>query len=462
MDLPVGSYADLSSEVVEPQVRSSEVIVKGRIFDLRRDVVDLGEHGEVTREYLDHPGAVVIVALREIDGVDHVVMIRQYRHPVRTREWELPAGLLDVHGEAPALSAARELAEEVELKAERWDVVIDFFASPGSTSETLRVFLARDISTRHRRDVRAHRRGGRHHRAVGAARRRLRRGPHRPDPQPRRGHRPHGHLGRAAAGVVDAAAGRRTLALVCRRLSPRRTSGSASASPRTTAPSTSASRSGRSSTSSVPTDELVVVDDASTDDTVSIVESFGDPRITVHRNDANVGSVRTFERALGLARGAYLSSPTRTTSGCPAASRRWSRRSTSTGSSRPASRCSGTRRTAALAAAGTGLAPVCGERRRGPRGGALVLRLRDGAAPRPAPGRAAVPALADRVARPVDRPGRQRGARDAAPRGAPRWSGGCTARTRRRCGWRSLPTILRARVMLARCLVEARRRARRP
>ncbi len=147
MDLPVGSYADLSSEVVEPKVRSSEVVVKGRIFDLRRDVVDLGEHGEVTREYLDHPGAVVIVALREIDGVDHVAMIRQYRHPVRAVEWELPAGLLDVHGEAPALSAARELAEEVELKAERWDVVIDFFASPGSTSETLRVFLARDVST---------------------------------------------------------------------------------------------------------------------------------------------------------------------------------------------------------------------------------------------------------------------------------------------------------------------------
>ena len=213
-------------------------------------MVDLGEHGEVTREYLDHPGAVVIVALREVDGVDHVVMIRQYRHPVRTREWELPAGLLDVHGEAPALSAARELAEEVELRAERWDVVIDFFASPGSTSETLRVFLARDISTV--TDATFERTGEEAgitglwvplddaYAAVLTG----------------RIHNPGAVIGlmatwgARAAGVVDAAAGRRTLALVCRRLSPRRRSGSACASPHTTAPSTSASRSARSSTSS--------------------------------------------------------------------------------------------------------------------------------------------------------------------------------------------------------------------
>src|SRR3954470_24164691 len=55
-----------------------------------------------------------------------------------------------------------------------------------------------------------------------------------------------------------------------------------------------------------PDDELVVVDDASTDGTVGIVESFHDPRIRQHRNGVNVGSVRTFERAMVLARGAYL------------------------------------------------------------------------------------------------------------------------------------------------------------
>jgi glycosyltransferase involved in cell wall biosynthesis len=55
-----------------------------------------------------------------------------------------------------------------------------------------------------------------------------------------------------------------------------------------------------------PADELVVVDDASSDRTVAVVESFADLRISVHRNDVNLGSVRAFERALGLGRGAYL------------------------------------------------------------------------------------------------------------------------------------------------------------
>ncbi len=118
---------------------------RGLIWDVRRDVVDLGDAGPVTREYVEHPGAVVIVALAAVDGVDHVALIRQYRHPVRTTEWELPAGLLDAAGESPWETAVRELREEVDLVAGRWDLLIDFFASPGGISEALRVFLARDV-----------------------------------------------------------------------------------------------------------------------------------------------------------------------------------------------------------------------------------------------------------------------------------------------------------------------------
>lgn len=146
MDLPVGSLADLRDEAVEPTVTSSELLHRGKIFDLLSDTVDLGDHGSVTREYLHHVGAVIVVALREEDGVDQLVMIRQYRHPVRRSEWELPAGLRDVAGEEPVVTAARELAEEVELRAERWDLLVDLFASPGSTSEVMRIFLARDVS----------------------------------------------------------------------------------------------------------------------------------------------------------------------------------------------------------------------------------------------------------------------------------------------------------------------------
>lgn len=146
MDLPIGSRADLRDAVVEHPVTESVLALKGMVWDVRRDTVDLGDAGQVTREYLDHPGAVVVVALKRVLGVDHVVLIRQYRHPVRTLEWELPAGLLDVTGEAPALTAARELEEEVELVAGQWDLLLDFYSSPGGSSEVLRVFLARDVS----------------------------------------------------------------------------------------------------------------------------------------------------------------------------------------------------------------------------------------------------------------------------------------------------------------------------
>lgn len=146
MDLPLGTGADLDDEIVDRPVSHSETAFHGLVWDVRRDVVELGDAGPVTREYVEHPGAVVVAALREIDGVDHLAMIRQYRHPVRAMEWELPAGLLDQPGEAPWLAAARELREEVDLEAARWHVLIDFFSSPGGLSEVLRVFLARDVS----------------------------------------------------------------------------------------------------------------------------------------------------------------------------------------------------------------------------------------------------------------------------------------------------------------------------
>jgi 8-oxo-dGDP phosphatase len=118
-------------------------VFQGAIFTLFTDEVAMPGGGSSRRDYLRHPGSVVIAAL---DSADRIVLVRQYRHAVGTHLWELPAGLLDVHGEAPVRTAARELAEEVDLVAARWDLLIQVHASPGYSNEFSHVFLARDLS----------------------------------------------------------------------------------------------------------------------------------------------------------------------------------------------------------------------------------------------------------------------------------------------------------------------------
>ena len=144
-DAPIGTAALLRDEIAPKPVVASDVVWQGLVFDVRRDRVDLGAE-VVTRDYADHPGAVLILALREIDGVDHIVMIRQYRHACGSYLWELPAGLLDIPGEPPRDAAERELREEVDLVAGRWDLLIDAYASAGVFPEAYRVFLARDLA----------------------------------------------------------------------------------------------------------------------------------------------------------------------------------------------------------------------------------------------------------------------------------------------------------------------------
>jgi 8-oxo-dGTP pyrophosphatase MutT (NUDIX family) len=130
-------------DVIAPRrLVDSELIHHGMVWDVRAETVDLGEAGLVRRELLHHPGAVAVLAL---DEDDRVLMIRQYRHPVRMDLWELPAGLLDLPGENPVDAAKRELAEETDLKAERWDLLVDWFNSPGGSDEALRMYLARDV-----------------------------------------------------------------------------------------------------------------------------------------------------------------------------------------------------------------------------------------------------------------------------------------------------------------------------
>ncbi|HEX3790242.1 MAG TPA: NUDIX hydrolase [Pseudonocardiaceae bacterium] len=124
-------------------VVSSKDIYRGRILALRSDDIVMPGDGVRNREVVEHFGAVAIVAL---DDAGEVVVIHQYRHPLGRRLWELPAGLLDKPGEDPVEAARRELAEEVGLAAEHWEVLADVATSPGFTDEALRVFLARGLT----------------------------------------------------------------------------------------------------------------------------------------------------------------------------------------------------------------------------------------------------------------------------------------------------------------------------
>ncbi|WP_423246832.1 NUDIX domain-containing protein [Sinomonas puerhi] len=126
------------------RVLSSDTVYKGRIWDVRSDAFELADGaGVLHRDYIEHPGAVAILPMDD-DG--RILMLRQYRHPVGMDLWEVPAGLLDVDGESNLDAAARELAEEADLTASQWHVLADFFTSPGSSSEAIRIYLARGLS----------------------------------------------------------------------------------------------------------------------------------------------------------------------------------------------------------------------------------------------------------------------------------------------------------------------------
>ena len=93
------TYVPFADQVTPRTVLHSRRSFTGRVWDVTSDLVDLGESGVVTRDYVHHPGAVAIFALNENS---QVYLVRQYRHPVRTETWEPPAGLHGLRGREPA------------------------------------------------------------------------------------------------------------------------------------------------------------------------------------------------------------------------------------------------------------------------------------------------------------------------------------------------------------------------
>jgi 8-oxo-dGDP phosphatase len=125
------------------ETTSSETLHSGKIFALRTDNVRMPGGNVATREIIENYGAVAVVAMDD-DG--RIPLVYQYRHPFGRRLWELPAGILDIAGEAPHLAAARELREEVGLQADTWQTLVDLDSAPGFSDESVRVFLATGLT----------------------------------------------------------------------------------------------------------------------------------------------------------------------------------------------------------------------------------------------------------------------------------------------------------------------------
>lgn len=119
----------------------TQYIFRGRIVNLRVDKVELASGKIATREIVEHPGAVAIVALT---STAEVVLIRQYRKALEETLWEIPAGKLEP-GEEPQACAVRELAEETGFRAAFWEKLATFYTSPGFASEILHLYLARAL-----------------------------------------------------------------------------------------------------------------------------------------------------------------------------------------------------------------------------------------------------------------------------------------------------------------------------
>ncbi|MEU3857605.1 NUDIX hydrolase [Streptomyces sp. NPDC028722] len=127
----------------EWEIRATDTPFVGGKTSVRTDDVVMPDGSVAGRDYQVHPGSVAVLAL---DDEDRVLLINQYRHPVRHRLWEIPAGLLDVPGENPLHAAQRELYEEAHVKAGDWRVLTDVYTTPGGCDEAVRIFLARNLS----------------------------------------------------------------------------------------------------------------------------------------------------------------------------------------------------------------------------------------------------------------------------------------------------------------------------
>ncbi len=124
------------------EVTSSRIVFEGRVFRVRVDEVRYGDGSAHRFDVVEHPGSFGIIAL---PAPNEIVLVRQYRHPVRRLMWEIPAGTAEP-GEDPMIGAARELSEETGYRAKRIRPLGTIFMTPGFCDEVMRFFLAEDLT----------------------------------------------------------------------------------------------------------------------------------------------------------------------------------------------------------------------------------------------------------------------------------------------------------------------------
>ena len=122
----------------------TQAVFDGKFIKVTKDDVELSTGKESFREVVKHPGGVVIVALKTNGNEKTVLMVKQYRYPIKQVSLELPAGKLD-YGENPDLAAKRELEEETGHIAKNWQSLGFIYTTPGFCDEKLYLYLATDL-----------------------------------------------------------------------------------------------------------------------------------------------------------------------------------------------------------------------------------------------------------------------------------------------------------------------------
>ena len=121
---------------------SAQPIFNGRVLKVHLDQVELPNGATASREIVDHPGGVAILAL---DEDNNVLTVTQYRYAYGQTLLEIPAGKLE-HGEDPYAAAMRELREETGATTEKLLPLGEIYPTPGFCNEIIRLYLARDLS----------------------------------------------------------------------------------------------------------------------------------------------------------------------------------------------------------------------------------------------------------------------------------------------------------------------------